>query len=48
MKCDNFNCVFCNWGQCTGDPEMTAEFGDCKNERREYDDPTEQTLNETF
>ena len=27
MKCINIDCIFCNWGICTGDPDAVIQYG---------------------
>lgn len=30
-KCELINCMFWHFGQCTGDPEAVADYGECRD-----------------
>jgi hypothetical protein len=39
MKCNNYDCPICRWGECAGDREAAKEFGWCdRTEEEEEDD----------
>lgn len=29
MKCNNYDCPICRWGECAGDMEAAKEYGWC-------------------
>ena len=38
MKCNNYDCPICRWGECAGDLEAAKEFGWCDRTEEEEDD----------
>lgn len=38
MKCTNWNCPICRWGECDGDREAAREYGWCDRTEEEEDD----------
>ena len=38
MKCNNYDCPICRWGECAGDSEAAKEFGWCDRTEEEKEE----------
>ena len=41
MKCNNYDCPICRWGECVGDREAAKEFGWCDRTEEEQEERKE-------